>query len=160
MRQWKKWLTVFCETSTHHSRETTWNSSMKEIYKSWLLRSLQQWYNKATLLYRQFLLLYHSDALNQSNVWNFSAYIIKCVIGISTLLACHVFHNCISTASICLCLSVCLSILSVLKVTVTLKSLHDKLEVIAWQNKALVFWVPKAFIHYDQPTHGPSNWHP
>ena len=30
-----------------------------EIYKSRLLRSLQRWYNKATLLYHPFLLLYH-----------------------------------------------------------------------------------------------------
>ena len=59
LRQWKKWLTVFCETSTNHSRQTTWNSSMKVIYKSRLLRSLQRWYNKATLLYHRFLLLYH-----------------------------------------------------------------------------------------------------
>ena len=35
------------------------NSSMKVIYKSRLLRSLQRWYNKATLLYHRFLLLYH-----------------------------------------------------------------------------------------------------
>ena len=59
LRHWKKWLTDFCETSTNHSRQTTWNSSMKVIYKSQLLRSLEQWYNKATLLYHWFLLLYH-----------------------------------------------------------------------------------------------------
>ena len=53
------WLTVFCETSASHSRQTTWNSSMKVIYKSWLLRSLQRWFNKATLLYHRFLLLCH-----------------------------------------------------------------------------------------------------
>ena len=55
----KKWLTVFCETSTNHSRQTTWNNSMKVIYKSRLFRSLQRWYNKATLLYHRVLLLYH-----------------------------------------------------------------------------------------------------
>ena len=42
-----------------YSRQTTWNSSMKVIYKSRLSRSLQRWYNKATLLYHRFLLLYH-----------------------------------------------------------------------------------------------------
>ena len=48
----RKWLTGFCETSTNHSRQKTWNSSMKVIYKS---RSLQWWsetsiwYNKATI---------------------------------------------------------------------------------------------------------------
>ena len=31
----------------------------KVIYKSRLFRSLQRWYNKATLLYHRFLLLYH-----------------------------------------------------------------------------------------------------
>ena len=51
----KKWK----ETGTNHSRQTTWNSSMKVIYKSRLSRSLQRWYNKATLLYHRFLLLYH-----------------------------------------------------------------------------------------------------
>ena len=44
-----------------YSRQTTWNGSMKVIYKSRLSRSLQQWYNKATLLYHRFLLLYHYD---------------------------------------------------------------------------------------------------
>ena len=69
LRQWKKWLAVFCETSTNHSRQTTWNSSMKVSYKSRLLRSLQRWYNKATFG--------NSDAIKQSNLRNFSAYIIN-----------------------------------------------------------------------------------
>ena len=42
-----------------YSRQTTWNTSMKVIYKSRLSRSLQRWYNKATLLCHRFLLLYH-----------------------------------------------------------------------------------------------------
>ena len=42
-----------------YSRQTTWNGSMKVIYKSRLSRSLQRWSNKATLLYHRFLLLYH-----------------------------------------------------------------------------------------------------
>ena len=51
----------FCETSTNHSRQATFtnNSYMKVMYKSRPLRSLQRWYNKATLLYHRFLLLYH-----------------------------------------------------------------------------------------------------
>ena len=86
----------FGETSTNHSRQTTWNSSMKVIiYKSLLLRSLQQWYNKATLLYHRFLLLplfcRNSDAINQSNLRNFSAYIIS--IFITTYTASSTFFN-------------------------------------------------------------------
>ena len=34
-------------------------NNMNVIYKSRPLRSQQQWYNKATLLYHPFLLLYH-----------------------------------------------------------------------------------------------------
>ena len=49
----------FCETSTNHSRQPTWNSSMEVNYKSRLLRSPQRWYDNATLLYHRFLLLYH-----------------------------------------------------------------------------------------------------
>ena len=48
LRQWKKWLTVFCDTSSNHSRQTTWNSSMTVIYQPRLLRSLHR-----------FLLFYH-----------------------------------------------------------------------------------------------------
>ena len=39
----KKGLTVFCKTITNHWRQTTWNSSMKEIFKSQFLQSLQWW---------------------------------------------------------------------------------------------------------------------
>ena len=55
---------------------------MKVIYKSRLLQSLQRWYNKATLLYHRFLLLYHYyvEIVMQSNLQNFSAYIITHII--------------------------------------------------------------------------------
>ena len=44
----KKGPTVFCKTITNHWRQTTWNSSMKEILKSQFLQSLQslQWWSK------------------------------------------------------------------------------------------------------------------
>jgi len=63
-------------------KATTWNSSKKVIYKSQLLRSLQRWYKEATLLYHRFISLLrgNSDAINQSNLRNFSAYIIIIVI--------------------------------------------------------------------------------
>ena len=38
----KKGPTVFCKTITNHRRQTTWNSSVKEILKS-VLQSLQWW---------------------------------------------------------------------------------------------------------------------
>ena len=96
LRQWKKWLTVFCETSTNYSRQTTGNSSMKVIYKSRLLRSLQWWYNKATLYVLPSifavipLLRRNSDAINQSNLRNFSAYII--IIG-NSMICSNIWHK-------------------------------------------------------------------
>ena len=96
LRQWKKWLTVFCETSTNYSRQTTWNSSMKVIYKSRLLRSLQWWYNKATLYVIPSifavipLLRRNSDAINQSNLRNFTAYII--IIG-NSMICSNIWHK-------------------------------------------------------------------
>ena len=39
----KKGLPVFCKTITNHWRQTTWNGSKKEIFKSQFLQSLQWW---------------------------------------------------------------------------------------------------------------------
>ena len=55
---------------------------MKVIYKSQLLQSLQLWYKKATFVIPSIfavipLLRGNSDAINQSNLRNFSAYIIS-----------------------------------------------------------------------------------